>query len=71
MTELVEGLCTGDSGGPIQKLIDDRWYEVGVISKVACGNGGDGMAIKVASLKDWIVQTVDEKCDVDWNCGCD
>ena len=66
-----KGHCKGDSGGPLAKLINNHWYQVGIISRgVGCGEGSPGVSTRVASFRKWIDEVTNIKCKGDWNCGC-
>src|SRR5882757_7029704 len=54
-----KGVCTGDSGGPLQCVASDgKWYQFGITSYGGpCGDYPDVFA-KVVSFADWIEKTI-------------
>jgi secreted trypsin-like serine protease len=46
--------CNGDSGGPLLKLVNNRWTLVGVVSNGDVSCSGTGIYINVPFFYDWI-----------------
>jgi len=54
--------CSGDSGGPMQIGVGDRWTQIGVVSwGIGCGKSDyPGVYSRVTELRDWIDRIVKE-----------
>ena len=46
--------CNGDSGGPLLKLVNNRWTLMGVVSNGDVSCSGTGIYINVPFFYDWI-----------------
>lgn len=60
-----EDTCSGDSGGPLMKVLDDgengpRYYVVGVVTagKLACGIESPGIYLNVQRYVPWILDQI-------------
>ncbi len=48
----------GDSGGPILKLVNNRWTLVGIVSNGDISCSGTGIYINVPFYYDWILKNI-------------
>lgn len=57
----LEDSCSGDSGGPLMKLVNQKWFVEGIVSfgQKSCGTEGwPGIYTRVPSYVDWIRSNV-------------
>lgn len=50
-----EDTCGGDSGGPVMKIVNNRYYVVGIVSRgPPCGQGSPSIYTRVSAFHQWI-----------------